>query len=124
MPWGDGTGPIGAGPMTGRGAGFCAGYNVPGYMNPYGGIWMRGAFGRGRGFRHWYRATGLPGWVRANMGLPAWGWGTPYAPFTGEITPQQEADILKKQAEAIKKELESIEERIATLEKIAAEEKK
>jgi len=34
MPWGDGTGPMGRGPMTGRGAGFCAGYNVPGYANP------------------------------------------------------------------------------------------
>ena len=34
MPWGDGTGPMGLGPMTGRAAGFCAGYPVPGYMNP------------------------------------------------------------------------------------------
>jgi len=34
MPLGDGTGPAGMGPMTGRAAGFCAGYPVPGYMNP------------------------------------------------------------------------------------------
>ena len=34
MPGGDGTGPWGLGPMTGRGAGFCAGFNVPGFMNP------------------------------------------------------------------------------------------
>ena len=34
MPWGDGTGPAGMGPMTGRAAGYCAGYPVPGYMNP------------------------------------------------------------------------------------------
>ena len=34
MPRGDGTGPAGMGPMTGRAAGFCAGYPVPGYMNP------------------------------------------------------------------------------------------
>jgi len=33
MPFGDGTGPAGMGPMTGRAAGFCAGYPVPGYMN-------------------------------------------------------------------------------------------
>jgi hypothetical protein len=32
MPRGDGTGPGGMGPMTGRAAGYCAGYNVPGYM--------------------------------------------------------------------------------------------
>jgi len=46
MPWGDGTGPLGLGPMTGRAAGFCAGYPVPGYMNPFGGsaVWARGAY--------------------------------------------------------------------------------
>ena len=37
MPRGDGTGPAGMGPMTGRAAGYCAGYPVPGYMNPVGG---------------------------------------------------------------------------------------
>jgi hypothetical protein len=41
MPGGDRTGPLGYGPMTGRGAGYCAGYVTPGYGNP--------AFGRGRG---------------------------------------------------------------------------
>ena len=34
MPRGDGTGPAGFGPLTGRGAGYCAGYPVPG-RNPY-----------------------------------------------------------------------------------------
>ena len=34
MPAGNGTGPLGFGPMTGRAAGFCAGFPVPGYMNP------------------------------------------------------------------------------------------
>jgi len=34
MPLGDGTGPAGLGPMTGRAAGFCAGFPMPGYMNP------------------------------------------------------------------------------------------
>jgi len=37
MPAGDRTGPMGMGPLTGRAAGFCAGYPMPGYMNPYGG---------------------------------------------------------------------------------------
>jgi hypothetical protein len=41
MPKADGTGPLGNGPMTGRGAGFCAGNEVPGYAN---------ATGLGRGF--------------------------------------------------------------------------
>ena len=42
MPRGDRTGPYGAGPMTGRAAGYCVGYSVPGYMNP--------TYGYGRGF--------------------------------------------------------------------------
>jgi hypothetical protein len=54
MPGGDRTGPLGMGPMTGRAAGFCAGYPVPGYMNPARGRggWPFGGwgwFGRGRG---------------------------------------------------------------------------
>ena len=36
MPFGDGTGPMGLGPMTGRAAGYCAGFPMPGYMNPMG----------------------------------------------------------------------------------------
>jgi hypothetical protein len=77
--------------MTGRAAGYCAGYAMPGYMNPMPraagvgyGAWGYGAWpGRGAGFwggrgrrggrRNWYRATGMPGWARARMGLPAWG---------------------------------------------------
>ena len=36
--------------MTGRAAGYCAGYSVPGYMNPIagGGFWGRGMGGIGR----------------------------------------------------------------------------
>ena len=48
MPFGDRTGPAGAGPMTGRGMGFCSGTNVPGAFR---GGRMRGGFqpGYGRG---------------------------------------------------------------------------
>jgi len=34
MPFGDGTGPRGMGPMTGRREGFCAGFPAPGFANP------------------------------------------------------------------------------------------
>lgn len=34
MPGGDGTGPLGFGPRSGRAAGFCSGYGRPGYANP------------------------------------------------------------------------------------------
>ena len=44
MPRGDRTGPMGMGPMTGRAAGYCAGYGVPGYANPTTGCtWYPGA---------------------------------------------------------------------------------
>jgi hypothetical protein len=65
MPGGDGTGPIGQGPMTGRAFGFCAEYPNSGYSRPvyglgYGRGWGRG-IGRGywgRGRRFWYREIG------------------------------------------------------------------
>ena len=136
MPAGNGTGPLGLGPMTGRAAGYCAGYPVPGYMNPipgrgrgwfgFGRGWGRGFgwFGRGggRGWRHWYWATGLPGWARFAWGLPAFGgWVYPYGL---KMTPKEEMDMLKSQAEALKQELDDIQSRISTLEKAQAEEGK
>jgi len=45
MPAGDGTGPIGLGPMTGRAAGYCSGYPVPGYANPIPGFAFSGRGG-------------------------------------------------------------------------------
>ena len=119
MPYGDRTGPFGLGPRTGRAAGHCAGYPVPGFMNPnqgYG-FWCRGWFGRGggHGWRHWYYATGLPGWMRAGAGYPAFGmWPFPYG---HEPTPKEEMAILKEQAEILKKQLEDVQNRISTLEK-------
>ena len=71
MPRGDATGPAGLGPMTGRAAGYCAGYNMPGYANPIGGRGFGMGYGRGFGFgrgsrgggfgwRHRFFATGIP----------------------------------------------------------------
>jgi len=109
MPAGDGTGPRGMGPMTGRGAGYCAGYGIPGYANPipgrgFGMGWGRG--GGGRGWRHWYYATGLPGWARSG-----------YAPYAAPPTREQEAEFLKAQAEWLKGQLDAIGQRIAELER-------
>ena len=69
MPGGDRTGPLGKGPMTGRGRGFCAGYAVPAYAQPWAGRgsgWGLGLSGGGRGGRGWrnrFWATGVPGWM-------------------------------------------------------------
>jgi hypothetical protein len=49
MPKGDGTGPAGMGSMTGRRAGFCAGFRIPGYINSCLGRGL--GFGLGRGSR-------------------------------------------------------------------------
>ena len=121
MPGGDGTGPLGLGPMTGCAAGDCAGYAAPGYANP--------VFGRGRGFgRGWGRGRG--GWRRSRFGYgPAWGYpyGTvPYCgdPYTQELTPQQEADVLKKEVKAFEDEINSINQRISELESEAKAAKK
>jgi len=88
MPGGDGTGPMGLGPMTGRAAGYCAGYPVPGYMNPIPGRgywgWGRGlGRGWGRGFgRGWGRGFGRGWHARAWAGYypPAWGRPAPWFP--------------------------------------------
>ena len=115
MPGGDGTGPMGMGPMTGRAAGYCAGYPVPGYMNPIP--------GRGRGFgfgRGWGRGRG-----RGRFGYaPMWGYPYGAAPYYGdpdvpELTPQQEAEMLKKEAKAMQDEINSINRRISELDSAA-----
>jgi len=127
MPRGDGTGPMGMGPMTGRAAGFCAGYGVPGYMNPipgrgfgigFGrgrGFWGRGVAGGGRGWRNMFYATGLPGWMRFGWGWPAAGAAYPGAPATAP-TPEAEKNFLKGHAEALKAQLDEIKKRLEELE--------
>ncbi len=131
MPGGDRTGPMGRGPMTGRGAGLCAGYNAPGYANPipgrgFGrGFWGRGWGGGGRGWRHMYYATGLPGWMRFGAGWPTppmaatwedWPWAYG-APAPGPMPRQQELQVLRDHAEALKAQLDQIGARIEELEK-------
>ena len=125
MPGGNGTGPAGMGPMTGRAAGYCAGNNVPGFANPQGGrgFWGggRGGFGRGgggRGRRNGFYATGLTGWQRFGAGGPAYGGAAPYgAPNGGPAaTKQQELDMLKGQVEYFEDALDGIKKRITELE--------
>lgn len=106
MPRGDGTGPMGLGPMTGRGAGYCAGYPYPGLTNPGFG---RGYFGRGRGWRNWYRATGIPGRGRVAYNLPSWE-EYPYQPNQSE-----EKEILSEQLKSLKEEVNIIEKRLQGL---------
>ena len=135
MPGGDRTGPAGMGPMTGRAAGYCAGYGVPGFANPIsGGGFGRGAgFGRGggRGRRNMFYATGLPGWQRAAYGYPAYGEAAPlgmpysspyYPPYTPGLAKEDEINELKCQAEYFEDALEGVKRRMAELEEETKEE--
>jgi hypothetical protein len=70
MPFGDGTGPTGMGPMTGRAAGFCAGYSVPGYINPVAG--RAGFYGAGM------PSVGPYGAGAYGYGMPYGGWVNPW----------------------------------------------
>jgi hypothetical protein len=102
--------------MTGRSAGYCAGYGMPGLMSPMGG---RGYGGRGggRGWRHWFDATGLPGWMRAGWGQPVWGGPYPYAaPVPPEAIEETELETLKAQAGSLERTLQAMRRRIAKLE--------
>jgi len=112
------------GAMSGRAAGYCAGFGMPGFANPafgrgYGmgigrgrGAGNRGFGTGGRGWRHWYYASGLPGWRRfGGYAAPA-GYPAPYA----TSDPEREKQALKSQAEALQSELDFIKTRLAEVE--------
>ena len=106
------------GPMTGRGAGYCGGYDAPGWAGPMPGrdFGVGGGRGRARGGgrgwrqRNWYHATGLPGWARFGY-EPAWD----YGPRAGAPSREQEVEFLRQQAEWLKQELEAVGRRIDEL---------
>ena len=123
MPGGDGRGPQGLGPMTGRGAGYCAGSPVPGYMNSAGGPGFGYGYGRGRGRgrgRGWGRGFGR----RAFASPYAYGYPRSEYPGGGEMPAKDEAAMLKEEARAMQDEIESINIRIKELEGNAKSEKK
>jgi hypothetical protein len=103
MPGGDQTGPVGAGPRTGRGLGYCGGYDAPGFANcGFGpGLSRRRGWGGGFGWRQRFFATGRPGW-----GYPRY---TPPTPEETLETLRSDADWLKGQLEAINKRIEELE---------------
>lgn len=122
MPAGDRTGPFGQGPMTGRGAGFCAGYGAPGFTA---GGWGRGMgrggnmnFRGGRGFRNRFFATGVP-FSRGVYNNYAAG-----ESFRREdFSPDDEIRMLREQADFMKSEVEAISSRIKELESMSSAEK-
>ncbi len=116
MPGFDGTGPLGRGPMTGWGRGFCV---SPANRLRYWGFRGFGG-GWGRGWRNRYYATGIPGWAWAGYGrgiYPGWRFG--YGP---EITTEEELERLNEEARLLEKDLEEIRQRMEELKKSKSEE--
>ena len=121
MPRADGTGPRGMGPLTGRGAGFCAGFaktdnenSVPGRGLGIGfgrgrGAWNRGCGVGGRGWRNMFYATGQPAWMRFGATAAA----------VAHADPELEKQVLKSQADYLQGELDLIRKRLDDVDKEA-----
>ena len=118
MPRGNGTGPTGAGAMTGHGGGFCNGFAVPGCVGRYAGRGSAVGFGRnavawgqGRGGGRrgcWNAAPGAFMQGRQGFFAGAGRWTAP--------NPEAEKAVLKGQADALQAELEVIRKRLENLE--------
>ena len=113
MPRGDGTGPMGMGSMTGRGAGYCAGARQTGYG--------RGGLGRGQNRGRycpttWGLGQGYGGGFRRGIG-PSGGMG----PGTQAGLPQTEKQRLHNQATMLQAQLEQINKQLNELEHCARE---
>jgi len=108
MPRGNGTGPAGAGPKTGRGLGFCSGYGKPGYANSGSGRGLGLGFGRGnrvnRPARRGYRNISVAGSETADESI-------------NPASTEQQLKELKQQAEVLEKNLKTVINRIDQLEK-------
>ena len=113
MPRGNGTGPTGYGPMTGRSLGYCAGYDTPGFINAGPGMGMRwgGRQSYGRGYS---RGMGR-GYAWRDAGAypvpPAYG-AAPYPQYSRE----DEVQDLKSHADYLKERLNEVEQRLQDME--------
>jgi Family of unknown function (DUF5320) len=117
MPKGDRTGPMGSGARSGRAAGFCAGYNTPGYANPInpGGAGMRAGRRRGGwqgsaiGGRGWcYRPFATGRMDRMHLG----GYGDAIQP----LNPGSEKESLRNRSQVLQSELDAVNRRLAEIE--------
>ncbi|TYB30529.1 MAG: hypothetical protein FXF47_08785 [Candidatus Mcinerneyibacterium aminivorans] len=107
MPAGDRTGPLGQGPSTGRGLGFCNGYNSPGYTKPGPGLGLGRRRGRGRrGY-----------WNDYHYGRKMRRYYSPVQSEQSAYPAQQisEEEALKEQYEFLKEELEAVKKRLDEL---------
>ncbi|OQX64126.1 MAG: hypothetical protein B5M56_00700 [Desulfococcus sp. 4484_241] len=107
MPGFDGTGPMGAGPMTGGARGYC----LPASAGRRGVPAGAAGFGRGMAYRRGARAGYGPG-------RGAWAWGGPWRGF-GYAFPSDEKNALKQQEQALQSSLDAIRSRLSELDEEA-----
>ncbi len=104
MPFGDGSGPGGMGPRTGRGFGYCSDFPHPGFAVGRG-------FGRGMGRgpgRGFGRAAGFGlGYGPVNSGFP----------LPNEFSPEQEKSYLKNQITSMEKTVNELKKRMGEIDK-------
>jgi hypothetical protein len=94
--------------MTGRAAGYCAGYTVPGYMNP--------RRGYGRGFRRGWGRVWKRGWyVYQPPAIIQPTYPHVYPPAPQQPTPEQEVTALENYHEELTAEKADIEKEIVTI---------
>jgi hypothetical protein len=74
----------------------------------YGKTGESGSFGRRRGWRCQFWATGLPGWIKEGYGYPV---------YEAGFGAREEITILQNQADVLKRQLEEIQSRIDMLER-------
>lgn len=120
MPGGNRTGPRGQGPMTGRGLGYCTGFDSPGFTVDQG-------YGFGRSYGRFSRGRGR-GYVRAGYIDPYF---TPYRLIGSYLAPRipvsppvdqltmlkQEKNYLDSELKEIGSALEDISKKIEELER-------
>ena len=116
MPGGDRTGSMGQGPRTGRGLGYCSGFDLPGFTRGTGNGMGRG-FGSGRGMRYGRGMGGGRGLGRGR-GIGAFNAGpVPDYPWMQPMSKEDEIEHLKSQADALTRSQKNIEKRLGELEK-------
>lgn len=118
MPRGNGTGPMGKGMRTGRGAGYCGGEDRPGCASAGLGFRYGPRSGGGRGFRGAGAGRGFGAWIDRS-GESAGRRGRPYGIDTaphGRTDSETEKRLLERQAEDLQVQLDTVRKRIGEIE--------
>ena len=106
MPYGDGNGPVGEGPLTGRRLGFCAENQQPGFRKTpiYGrGLAHRRGLGRGNGRGH----RNFPSVVSNSPDI------SPYK--STEENKEERVQYLKKRTRVLEDELKCLKDEVLSL---------